>query len=854
MLTTTLKGLLAHRVRLAMTAIAIVLGVSFVAGTFVLTDTINHVFTNLVTDGTSGIDVVVRGDAAFTSINNGQTTERQDIPADVLARVRDVDGVAQAQGAVSGYAQIVDKDGNAITPMGPPTLGESWTDAPLGSLDLREGHRPQGDDQVAIDAGTADAHDLHVGDHVQIIFSQVPPRRFEIVGIATYGKANNLAGATMAVFDLPTAQHLLGHDGEYVNIDVAGDQGVTPAVLRDRIRAVLPGGVQAITATDYAAETTSQISDALGFFSIALGIFAAIALFVGAFIIANTFTIVVAQRTREFALLRALGASSRQVVASVIAEAAIVGLLASAVGVGAGVGIAALLSKVLAAFGMDLPTGALVVAPRTIVVGLTVGVVVTVLSSLLPARRASRVAPVAAMREVAAPVAPSSRIRTVAGAAMTVAGLGMLAFALIGNPDSAAALVGLAAALTLFGIGGLAPLIARPVAKAVGAPGARLGAPGRLARGNAMRSPRRTSATASALMIGLALVSFVAVLASSMKASAATGIAQRLRANVVLTSTNRMSGGGFTPVVADRLERLPEVGALARVEVGQAAVDGAPTMIAGISPDTWDQVDELDMASGAITDLSADDAVAVDSDTAAAQGLAVGDTVPMEFAAGGTRDMTLVAIYEKDALMSGSWITSVDTFVQNFADPLDQTVLIAAADGVSSERLQSAIAAVTADFPNVNVQDQSAFEDAVAGQVDQMLALVTALLGMAILISVLGITNTLALSVHERTRELGLLRAVGMTRRQVRAMVRWEAVIVAVLGALLGVVVGSGFGWAVVHALASQGIDEFVLPYGQLGVYVVLAALAGVVAALFPARRAAKLERPACRDGRVAAA
>ena len=842
MLKTTLKGLLAHRVRLAMTAIAIVLGVSFVAGTFVLTDTMNQVFTNLVQDGTAGVDVVVRGDAAFSSINNGQTAERATVPADVLDRVRSVDGAATAQGSVSGYAQIVDKDGKAITPMGPPTLGVSWTDPPLGSLGLREGHRPEGDDQVAIDAGTADAHDLHVGDRVEIIFSQLAPRKFEIVGIATYGKANNLAGATMAAFDLPTAQHLLGHDGEFVQIDVAAKDGVSAATLRDRVAASVPDSTQVITATDLADETTASIQDALGFFTIALGIFAAIALFVGAFIIANTFTIVVAQRTREFALLRALGASNRQVVRSVVAEAAIVGLLASAVGVGAGVGLAALLGKLLASFGMDLPTGSLVVAPRTIVVGLVVGVVVTVLSSLLPARRASRVAPVAAMREVAAPVAPSSRIRTISASLLTLAGLGLLAYGLIGSPGNAGAVVGLAALLTLFGVGGLAPLIARPVARAVGAPGARLGTPGRLAQGNAMRSPRRTSATASALMIGLALVSFVAVLASSMKASVATGIADRMKADYVITSANRFSGGGFTPVVAERLQTLPEVGALARVRVGQVAFDGASTMIAGIDPDTWGAVDKLDMVAGTIPDLTGGDRVAVDADTATGKGLHVGDVVPFEFATGGQRDMTLVAIYEPDALMNGGWITSVDTFTANFADPLDQTVLLAGADGVSNDRLKAAVERVTADFPNVNVQDQTAFQESVAGQVDQILALVTALLGMAILISVLGITNTLALSVHERTREIGLLRAVGMTRRQVRSMVRWEAVIVAVLGALLGVAVGTGFGAAVVHALASEGISEFVLPYGQLVVYVVLAAIAGVIAALFPARRAAKLD------------
>jgi len=838
----TLKGLSAHRLRLVLTALSVVLGVAFVAGTFVLTDTMARVFDDLIRGGGSTVDVLVRS-ASADDVSIGTDTSyygATSMPEGVLEDVLDVDGVTDAEGAVEGYALIVRPDGEPITPMGPPSLGVSWSER--GGRVLREGGRPPaGPGEVVVDATTADRHGLKVGDRVRVVFASSTPQAFTVVGTSTAEGGENLAGATLAEFEQATAQQLLGLQGVFTGISVWAEDGVDPDVLVERLTAALPPDTQAITAAAWADETMAQIEDALGFITTALGIFAAIALLVGAFIIANTFSITVVQRTKEFALLRALGASRRQVVLGVVAEAVVVGLAASVLGVLAGLGLAAGLQELLQAFGLDMPTGTLVLQPRTVVVGLGVGLLVTVLSSLLPARRAAAVHPMAALRDFRPTAYRLSRPRrawglVVAGASLVLVGVGAIA-----QPSGAGTLVGVGAALAVVALAVLGPALTRPVLTALGGSGDRFGITARIARRNSLRTPRRTWTTAAALTIGLALVSSVAVMAASMKASSSVAMDATMRADLILTAGNAMTGGTVPPVLAGEVAALREVAAVSPFRVGTGTVAGTSAAVISVDPATWEQVGTTEVAAGSFTALERPDTLAVDTELAEAQGYAVGDRVEGSFPASGTTSMEIVALFEPDGLLSG-WLSSTDTSDALFSQPLDAAVLVAVAPGVDVDTLRTAVERVTGAYPSVIVQDQAEYRDTVAGQVDQLLALVTALLGMALFIAVLGIMNTLALSIHERTREIGLLRAVGMTRSQVRGMIRWEAVTVAALGTTVGVALGTAVGWATTRALADEGMGSFVIPVGQLGAAVVLAVLAGMLAAILPARAAARLD------------
>ncbi len=467
MLKATLKGVLAHKVRLLLTALAVVLGVGFVAGTYVLTDTLNATFDNLFEEVTQGVDVSVRAVSGFgdeTSLTSGRDT----VPDTLQPIVAAVDGVRVADGAVAGYAQYVDKEGESVDTGGAPTLGVNWTDVPeLNPLRLRDGRAPRGPTEVLMDAGTAKEYDFEVGDKVRILF-QGPPGDFTIVGIAGFGAADNLAGATLAVFDTPTTQRVLDKVGRFDSVDVVGDDSVSPLDLRTRVQAALPEGYEALTGTQVADEQSGQIKDALGFFNTFLLVFAGISLFVGAFMILNTFSILVAQRTRELGLLRALGASRGQILASVVGEAALVGLVASAAGVGLGILVAMGLKALLSAFGIDLPGGGLVVKPRTIVISLVVGELVTLVAATVPALRASKLTPMAALGGAGTEGGGSLRRRTIAGALVLAAGVAALGAGLFG--DAGISLVGLGAALTFVGVALLMPLIAGPMASVLGRP------------------------------------------------------------------------------------------------------------------------------------------------------------------------------------------------------------------------------------------------------------------------------------------------------------------------------------------------------------------------------------------------
>ncbi|MEW6060214.1 MAG: FtsX-like permease family protein [Actinomycetota bacterium] len=837
MLKAALRSLLARKVRLILTVLSIVLGVGSMAGTYVLTDTITRAFNGLVEIGTAPVDVLVRSSNAFAAMTTGGAEERKPVPESVLADVRVVPGVADAVGDVIGYAQIIDPaTGDVIGTMGPPTAASSWND--VNGFVLRAGSPPNGADQVVLDASTAERYGIEVGERVRILF-QGSRGEFEVVGTAGYGEAGSLFGATWALFDLPTAQRVLGREGELDTISVVAEEGVLGIELRERIARVLPKGIEAVTSATVASEQKEQISQALGYVRTMLLVFAFVALFVGAFIIFNTFVIIVAQRTRELALLRALGASRRQVMTSVVVEALVVGVVSSMIGVLFGIGIAIALKAVLPSVGLDIPASAgTVIMARTFVVSVIVGTVVTVVAAILPARRAARVAPVEALREAQDRPGRSLRFRLTSGAVVLAAGVAALLYGLFAMPSNALRFVGFGVAFTFIGVAMLAPLIARPVAAVIGIPIRAAGISGRLGRENSMRNPRRTAATASALMIGLGLVVFVAVFVTSAKASIDATLGATLKADFILTSPTL---SGFSTSAADEAREVPGVSAVFRLRTGQARIGGELTMVDGIDPQTLPDVADIGIVQGSLSRLTLPNTIMVLEGLADEHGWALGDQVEVEFPATGNVSLRMVAIFSNPGLVD-AYAVSLDTFEDNVAQQLDVEVLVKVDEGADVGAVQSSLEKALRAYPNVEVQDQAAFREMYSGFLDQMLNMLTALLLLAVIIAVFGVVNTLSLSIYERTRELGLLRAVGLTRRQTRSMVRWEAVIISVMGALLGVVIGIAFGWALQRALAPQGFSAFAIPGTRLAVYVLLAGLAGVVAAIFPARRAARLD------------
>jgi len=835
MLKAALRSVLAHKVRLLLTALSVVLGVGFMAGTYVLTDTMTSAFNDLIETGTAKVDLVVRSANAFQAQTNGGADEREPLPESVLSDIQAVDGVREAVGDVLGYAQIVDPNtGKVVGTLGPPTIGSSWND--LSGFEIRSGRPPQAPGEVVIDTATAESHSIAIGDRIQVLF-EGPPGEFEVVGTAGYGEGGSLLGATLAMFDLPTAQQVMDRVGQYDTVSVVAADGVSTLDLQRRIEPTLPDGAEVITSAALASESQQQVDEGLGFFRTALLVFAGVALFVGAFIIFNTFAIIVAQRTRELALLRALGASRRQVLATVIVEAVIVGLVASAVGVLAGIGIAIGLKSLLSATGFDIPASGNVILTRTIVVSIVVGTVVTVLAAILPARRAARVAPIEALREAQDRPGRSLRFRIVSGFIVLALGVIPLLYGLFGTPDNGLQLVGIGVALTFIGVAMLTPLISRPVAAALGAPVRATGVSGKLGRENAMRNPRRTAATASALMIGLGLVVFVAVFGASAKASVNSALERSLQADFILTSP---TFSGFSTAAADDMRPVEGVATVSEVRQGELRIEGASDFMTAIDPSTFSAVADADLVGGSFVDLARPSTIAVFDDVAADHGWVVGDQIDVQFAATGRQRLEVVAVYSEQGIL-GNYTVSIPTFEDAITQQLDTMVLIKAEDGADLGAVERGLDEALATYPNIEVQDQAAFRDKYSSFLNQVLNLLTALLLMAVIIAVFGIVNTLSLSIHERTRELGLLRAVGMTRRQTRSMVRWEAVIISVMGALFGVIIGILFGWALQQALAPQGFTDLGIPTGQIVLYLVLAAVAGVLAAIMPARRAARL-------------
>jgi putative ABC transport system permease protein len=856
MIRVTIKGLFAHKLRFVLTALAVVLGVAFMSGTFVLTDTVQKVFDELFADVNKGTDAYVRN-AEKQELPFGGT-ERPRIPESLLPVVGDVDGAQATAPGVSTYAQLVDKKGKVVgnPNQGAPTFGFNWVEVPeLENFTIVDGGPPETADEMVIDKGSADKADYRVGDSARVV-STAKTKEYEIVGIAKFGDADSPAGASVMLFTLPEVQRMAKATGELDAITVVADQGVSQEDLKKRIsdspevRSAAQTDrveLETLTGAQITKENQDDIKKDLQFFNTALLIFAGVALLVGAFIIVNTFTIVIAQRTKEWALLRALGASGRQVRVAVLSEALTVGLVASVVGVVIGIGLSMILKQLLNQFGFEIPGGSVVVNPDKVLIAIAVGTVVTLLSAILPARRAARISPMAAMREVSLETSRGFGRRVLIGLVLVFLGACAFGWGLAG--DGGAPYVGLGAGVVFLAVAILGPVIARPVSDVLGWLPARVrGMTGQLARENAVRNPRRTAATAAALMIGVALVGLITVFAASTKASISAQVDRAFKANFIITPKGGFGpgggGSGLSPVIARQVGDLSQVKAASGGRFVVVTIDGKKNKFAiGMDTAVADDLFDLKVSEGSVAAVKDSD-IAVSGRIARENGWKIGTPLEVDFGSAPSRPLTIAAIFENGQRegLADYAVTLGELDAANLPSQLDQQVYVALNPGVSIEDGKQALETVVKAYPNAEVLDQSAFKERISAQINQLLALIYVLLALAIIIAVIGIMNTLALSIFERTREIGLLRAVGMSRRQLRAMVRWESVIIAVFGALLGLVIGVTFGAAIISALKDQGIEKFAAPPLQLLAIVLLAALAGILAAILPARRAAKLD------------
>jgi putative ABC transport system permease protein len=831
MLRATIRSLLARKLRLLLSALAIVLGVSFVSGAFVLTDSLSRTFDSLFSTVSQNIAVDVRGTVSSNLGGDGPNGgARRHVPDSVLQTVRGVDGVAEAQPSVISGAVIVGTDGKPVTSSGAPNLGLNWVDsATLTRLKVIEGNPPRAPDEIAIDSDLSRQSGQHVGDTATVL-TATGQQRFRVVGTVQYsdGRAS-LGGETYVLFTTATAQKVLDSPGAYTNIQVAAKRGVSQAQLRDRVAAALPAGTEAITGKQLSDEEASDVKQGLGFLNTFLLVFAGVALFVGAFIIFNTFSILIAQRTRELALMRALGASRRQVTRSVLAESVIVGLVASAVGLGLGIGVALGLKALFGAFGAGLPSGPTVLLPRTVIAALAVGILVTAVSALVPARRAARIAPVAAMRDAETADRPLVR-QTIGGAAVLALGsVGMF----LGLTGHGLAILGAGTLLAFVGIALLSPLISKPVTRLLGSMFARR-IPGKLGRQNALRNPRRTASTAAALMVGMALVSAVGVLGASLNGSIRKVVTGALGADFVLNT--QAFGIGEQTLTAARHQ--PGVAQVDGLRAEQVRVEGTNTGAISVPPSAIGSTISLTQKQGS-TQALGPGRVLVSDKVVTDRSWHVGQQVDIGFSTGSHESFTIVGSYARNELV-GDYVLD-QSAASHFRRKLYDAALVKLAPGADAGQVRQELAATVRPYPNVDLQDRTDFIKGATNQIDQLVQFLSVLLVLSVLIAVLGIVNTLALSVLERTRELGLLRAVGMSRRQVKRMVRVESVVIAVFGGLLGLAVGAVFGTALQRALVNQGVTELAFPVRQLLGYLLLAAVAGVLAAWLPARRASRL-------------
>lgn len=833
-----LKQLWGHKRRLAGMFLAVFLGTAFLSGTLMLGDTLKANFDALFANANAGTDVVVRSSTSIEASAGRQTLRaRGSIDATLLDRIRAVDGVAAAGPEVSGYGQLIGSDGEAVGGNGPPRIAGNWiADPDLNAYRLVSGRAPQADDEVVINRGAAREGGLSIGDTTTVETPRPVPVR--IVGIATFGTDDGLGRSTFTAFTLGAAErYLMGDRGTLSSILVKADTGVTQTRLASRIREVLPQGVQALTGERFVQQTIDDISGQfVDLFRVFLVVFAGVALLVAAFSIHNTFSILVAQRARESALLRMLGAARRQVLAAAVVEALLVGVTASAAGVLGGAGFAGLLKGLFDTFGFALPAGGLVVTGGTVTLALGTGLAVTLVASVSPAVRGSRVLPLAALRDVAVDRSSVSRSRAIAGVGLTVLGATALITAVLGAGSVGRA--GIGAVLTVVGVVVLGPVLAEPVGSAIGWPLARMRrVVGSLARRNAVRNPRRTAGTAAALMVGVAVVTLFTVFIASLEASIRRSAEDSFGGDLAVTAPS-FGGGGLDPQLAKDVAALPEVRTAAGVGSGAVRVDGRSTLVTVADSAALSDVLDLDVVDGSLRSLGAD-GLAVSSSLAGERGWSVGSPTQVGFIDGAGGSFTIRAIYDATDVVGDVLMPSV-AWAPHAEQRRQSAVFVVLRDGVAAREGKAAVEAVAGGYGEADVQDRDGYVDSVTAGPKLLLGLVYVMLGLAIVIALFGIANTLALSVHERTRELGLLRAVGASRAQVRSIVRWESVIVAVFGTLTGLVVGAFLGWALVSS-ASATIAVFDAPPTRLLVILLVGAVAGLLAGVRPARRAARV-------------
>ncbi|UNZ18969.1 ABC transporter permease [Streptomyces sp. 891-h] len=836
MLRTALRNVFAHKARLLMTMLAVLLGVAFVSGTLVFTSTISDAFHKSSEKGYANVDVSIRQDG-------GDAPEGRDsappLSQRTLDRAGELSGAESATGVVSGFAALSDKDGKLVGD-GFSTQGANYYAGRDGKgsdqrYPMKDGAAPRAPGQIALDAKTAERTGYQVGDTVRMSVNG-PVRKEKITGIFTTDDGSVAAGGTLVLFDNATAQKLFAKPGEYTEIQLKAEPGVSQATLKERAEKILPSDAEAVTGKKLADEQSKSIESSMSSMKTSLLAFAGIALFVGIFIIANTFTMLVAQRTKELALLRAVGAGRRQVTRSVLIEALVVGAVAGLAGMAAGVGIGAGLRALVGKMG-TMPDGPLVIEPSTVAISLAVGVVITVLAAWLPARRAAKIPPVAAMGSVHAPATTRSLIvRNVIGALLSAAGAVLVLMA-TGMGDGAKAPMALGAGLLLIGVFVLTPLLSRPLIAAA-APVLRLfNVSGKLARQNAVRNPRRTAATASALMVGLTLITGLTVIAGSVQKAVDKMATDSLKADYTVSMAN------FTPLspqVEKELARSEQVTATSPLRNARAEIGGDTEYLTGVNGSTIDQLTSLDFTAGGWSGISGGKQIVVDSDMAKAQGWKPGSRFQVTYEDGEKAWLSVAGIYRGNEMIHGILVDN-KAVTPHLEKVADMQVLAKTKDG-ASDQVKKTLEKQLGNNPAVLVQDKKDISEAIAQMINILLNMLYGLLAMAVIVAVLGVINTLAMSVFERGQEIGMLRAIGLDRRGVKRMVRLESLVISLFGGVLGIGLGVFFGWAAGELIADS-LDTYtlVLPWGRMGVFLALAALVGVLAALWPARRAARL-------------
>ncbi|GAA3146375.1 FtsX-like permease family protein [Streptomyces rameus] len=848
-LKTSLRNFFAHKGRMALSATAVLLSVAFVCGTLVFTDTMNTTFDKLFQATSSDVTVSAQG-----SSDTGETTSRTGrppvVPASVLGQVRSAEGVKSAEGTVfSTSVTVVDADKDKLSPSsGAPTIVGSWNHNDARTMEITSGAAPRGPDQVMVDADTAGKHHLKLGDEIGVI-TAVGTHHARVSGIAAFKVTN--PGAAIFYLDTRTAQQtLVGRTGVYTNVNVTAATGVTDERLKRNVTAELGHGYKVQTAKEVADANQKDLQGILDVMKYAMLGFAGIAFLVGIFLIVNTFSMLVAQRTREIGLMRAIGSSRKQINRSVLIEALLLGVLGSVLGVGAGVGIAVGLMKLMGQVGMHLSTSDLTVAWTTPALGLLLGVVVTVLAAYLPARRAGKISPMAALREAGAPAdARAGAVRAVIGVLLTAGGGWSLRLAATADQaKTGSGWLGLGVVLTLLGFVVIGPLLAGGLVRVLGALILRIFGPvGRMAERNALRNPRRTGATGAALMIGLALVACLSVVGSSMVASATDQLDKTVGTDFIIQDDN---GKEVVPQAVEAIKKTPGLKRVTEYKVLDATLttpDGRTTekeTINAADP-TYAQDVRTKTVAGSLADAYRPDSMSVFEGFADKHGIKLGSKVTVHFRGGRTAGLTVRAITSDEAVIDKgamyASITTVARYVPADRMPLDVLVFATARDGQEAAAYTSLKAALHDDFPQYTVRDQTDYKQELKDQIGQLLNMIYGLLALAIIVAVLGVVNTLALSVVERTREIGLMRAIGLSRRQLRRMIRLESVVIAVFGALLGLGLGMGWGATAQKLLALEGLKILEIPWPTITGVFVGSAFVGLFAALVPAFRAARM-------------